>query len=181
MSGYDQQLQFATAMARTFSDATADMMRASSSFWSAGTPPEPGRSWYRPPAVNPFDLSSWFSPFSAMVSPWSGPWGSSFGASMMPPGYQPWTALASFASTMSAFESAQTYWSSFTPAAQKPQSEAWAWQALLWPLAQFDAIGQAGSPAEFANYRSSGGHAAAPITLQAEPTRRSLPSLPKLH
>jgi len=184
MLGYDQQLQLATAMAKTIADATTEMMRASSSFWSAGTPPAPGRSWYRPPAANPFDASTWLSPFSAMAMPWGnswGTWGTPLGTSMMPAGYQPWTALASFANTMAVFESTQSYWASFTPAVQKPQAQAWAWQAFLWPMTQLEAISNAGLQSDFANYRSSGGHAAAPITLREEPARRTMPSWPKLH
>jgi hypothetical protein len=187
MLGFDLQLQLASAMAKTFSDATTEMMRASSSFMSAGTAPEPGRSWYRQPAANPFDVSAWLSPFSsAMPSSFGSSWGAwamPFGPPLMPGG---WQALASFASTMAAFEPIQASWSSLTPkasqhGAQAAQAQSMAWQAFMWPMTQFCAIGGSEPQAEYANYRSSGGHAAAPIKLLAEPERRPMTLAANLH
>jgi hypothetical protein len=183
MLGYDEQFRLANAMAKSFADATTTMMRATASLWPADPVVQPGRSWYRPPAPNPFDLGTWFSPFSAMAMPWGGPWaawGTPLNASMIPAGYQPWSALASFTNTMAAFESAQSCWASFVPAVSKPPVQAWPWQAFFqWPMATLDAINKAGTQGEFANFRSTGGHAAAPISLTAKETHQ--PSWPKLH
>ena len=60
MTGTEQTANLAGTVAQTFADLAADMMRVSASAWSPApaSAPHPGRSWYRAPAPNPFDLDA---------------------------------------------------------------------------------------------------------------------------
>ena len=172
MFGYDQQIQFATTMAKSFTDATNTAMQSSTAFWSGPKAPEPGRSWYRPPAApNPFDWRTWAAPANSVGMPWNA-WGATFNPMMMTANSStPWSAIAAFASAMAAMQPAQTYWASFMPTAQPASMQPFPWQSMMWPMAQFGALASAmTAPAEFASYRSTGGHATAQITFANAPT-----------
>lgn len=173
---YDQQFQLANAVAKSISDATASALQASTAFWTGAKAPDPARSWYRAPAPNPFDWSSWAMPGNAASGPWNA-WGASFnpmlGMPMMSAGAQPWSALATFASAMAAMQPMQSYWAPFAPASQPAMPGVLAWQAMMWPMmAQFNAVlaAAASNSAVFANYRSPGGHATAQVTFAEQPT-----------
>ncbi len=182
MFGYDQQMQFATAVAKSFTDATTTAMAASTTFWGTPKTPEPGRSWYRPPAApNPFDLTTWMTPASTNSMPWAA-WGTSFnpmatvnpfaaGNPMMAgSAVMPWSAIAAFASAMAAIQPAQQYWSQFMPMTRPASTASFPWQSMMWPMTQFGAFAAAiTAPAEFASYRSPGGHATAQITHASPP------------
>lgn len=175
MFGYDQQLQFAAAVAKSYTDAADKAMQASTAFWSPSKSPEPGRSWYRPPATpNPFDWSTWAMPSVTAQSPWQA-WGTMFSPMAMTGANSamPWSAIAAFASTMAAMQPAQTYWASFGSAARPVgKMPVFPWQPMGWPLEHIGAMAAAmTAPVDFANYRSNGGHATAQITL-ANPRSR---------
>jgi hypothetical protein len=164
MLGYDQQIDLANAMAKGFADTTNEMMRASTAFWAQTTPPESGKSWYRNPAPNPFDWSTWAMPMSNAAAPWAA-WGTNFANPMMPPAFQPWSAIASVANTMATVETVQANWASLFAG---------------WPLAQVNAVASVVSPSEpVTAYRSSGGHAVAQVSLAHEPRPKARNS--KLH
>lgn len=173
MYGYDQQLQMASTLAKTFTDMTSSALQASTAFWTGAKAPDPARSWYRPPAANPFDLNAWGTGATSTMAPWSA-WGTTFNpAAMMLPNAQSWSALASFATAMAAMQPVQSYWASFMPGFQPPAPQAMTWQSVMWPMAQFGAIAAAmASPAKYSNYRSEGGHATAQITF-VDPTSRA--------
>jgi hypothetical protein len=164
MFGYDQQIHFANAMAKGFADTTNEILRASTALWGQAMPPAPGRSWYRPPAANPFDLSSWALPMGQPVAPWAA-WSTNFANPMLPAAFQPWSAIASVANTMATVETAQANWSSMFAG---------------WPLAQVSALAAVVAPSEpVSAYRSSGGHAVAQVSFAPEPSHETGNS--KLH
>lgn len=180
MIGYEQQMQFAVAMAKTFSEATASAMEASSAFWGGAKTPAPGRSWYRAPTANPFDWQSWMPSNTQASAPWAG-WNAAFTQPFNPmaaAGGQPWSALAAFAGTMAAMQPAQAFWTSMMPQAAPPQMAAW--QAMMWPMAQFNALAAAvTAPLSYSSYRSIGGHAATQISYTEPSAPRRLDS--RLH
>ena len=175
--GFDQQIQFASAMSQNFADAAGRMVSASSSLWAHSEPKETQRSWYREPAANPFDWSAWGLPFAGAAQPWSA-WGfsqpsmfQSFTA--VPFAYQPWPALASFASSMAALQQVPSYVRAFDATPQQPDYAGLTWQAMMWPLTQASAqlatfAAAVAVPNEYSSYRSDGGHAVAQI-VAAEP------------
>lgn len=186
MTGTEQTANLAGTVAQTFADLAADMMRVSASAWSPAraSAPQPGRSWYRAPAPNPFDLSAWAPSLSPMAMPWTMPsmWGMPFAPAMMPSAMSlfsatPWSAIAAFANTMAMFEPSRNYWAAPAPKFAPQQTQAMMWQAVMWPMLQLDAAQVAiakvqaadTTATDFARHRSSGGHAASAIRVLPEP------------
>lgn len=191
MTGTEQTANLAGTVAQTFADLAADMMRVSASAWSPApaSAPHPGRSWYRAPAPNPFDLSAWAPSLSPMAMPWTMPsirsmWGMPFAPALMPSAMSlfsatPWSAIAAFANTMAMFEPSRNYWAAPAPAPKfaPEQAQAMMWQAVMWPMLQLDAAQVAiakvqaadTTATDFARHRSSGGHAASAIRVLPEP------------
>ncbi len=178
MWGFDHQMQFAAALTGRVVEASSQNIGTYGSMFGRTERDEPGRSWYRSPTPNLFDWTAWGVPASA-AQPWT-PWamaiGQPIGAPMfgvVPFAQQPWSALASFASTMAAMQSYQNAWmppSSARPAMPMPADVvSTAWQAMMWPLTQFAAIA-APTPAHnpYSSYRSDGGHAVAQIVAEPE-------------
>jgi hypothetical protein len=175
MLAFDHQMQFAAELTGRVAEASSEMFSKPTSLFAATEPrDEPGRSWYRAPTPNPFDWSSWMMPAAPQPSwpAWMTPQSHQpmmFGA--LPFAEQPWSALASFASTMAALQSYQRAW---TPPSSAPAINSDlvsnAWQAMMWPLAQFNQMATAASPAAnpYSSYRSDGGHAVAQIVPESE-------------
>ncbi len=175
MFGFDQQMQLATAMMKAFADGTASAMQASTAVWGDAKAADPARSWYRPPAANPFDWSAWMPAGSVAGNPlaaWAMPMTPMAGmASLSAVSPQSWSALASFASMMATMQPMTAYWAPFMPSTQVNNPMA-AWQSLMGPMmSQFNAMAAAAvsQPSPFAAYRSTGGHATAQITFADEP------------
>ena len=175
MLNFDQQFQFATAFTGQMVEATSGILTASSAMLGSKQPQqEAGRSWYRPAVSNPYDWTSWQMPASTQ-QPWS-PWTMSFGSPVFGPipfSQQPWSALASFASNMAALQSYQSAWTPMTSsAARQPDLISQTWEALMWPLTQFNALAIAtAEPNPYSSYRSDSGHATAQIVpIPVQPT-----------
>ena len=166
MLNFDQQVQFASALSSSMTDAAAGMLDASSRWFaepkpSEPTPSQPVKSWYRQPsAPNPFDWTTWAMPTAASTNPWSSygwtqpswfSWGMALGqpASInpfmqqgvvpSPFGYQPWAEIASFAGNMAALQSSQQAWASLTQPAKQPDLVKQGWEAVAWSLEQTSA------------------------------------------
>jgi hypothetical protein len=165
-------------------DWAQDMIRATAALWSPSpeppTTPAP-RSWYRAPTPNPFDLSAWGVPMprqpfadygaASWFSPW-GAFGSPFGMAGAGSAFQiPWSTIASVASVMAVVQpSAAAGWSPGLPSCYEPAPSPTAgWEALLWPLAQLNALAAVATVSTaFSSYRSDSGHAVAHIVHAPE-------------
>lgn len=184
MFGYDQQMQLAAAWTKAFTDATTTAMQASTAMWGLPKPADPARSWYRAPAApNPFDWTSWLTPPAAAQTPWaslSSTFAPQFGFRPIPGAADPWAALASFATTMSATQPLRDFWTAFLPVQANATPAMFPWQAMMWPMTQFGAFtaATADNQTPFAAYRSSGGHAAAQISFSDQtPSDRRISKL----
>ncbi len=159
MLGFDQQMQFAAAL--------TDSVAKASSMFGGVERKEPGRSWYRSPTPNPFDWTSWGVPAAAQPWGWPMPISQPIGApvfGVLPFGQQPWSALASYASTMAALQSCHNAWAPLNTPSSNSDVISNAWQAMMWPLTQFNAIAAATTaPNPYSSYRSDSGHAVAQI------------------
>ncbi len=183
MLDFDQHLQFANALTSSMAKAASGMLSASTAVFDPPEPKEPGRSWYRAPAANPFDWTTWGLPTATTMQPWTGGWAAGFGQpaglqayAAVPFAQQPWSALASFANTMVALQSSQNMWSSLVPATGQTDIAAKTWQAMMWPLAQASVqlsafAAAATEPDTYSSYRSDGGHAVAQLSaVEPKPT-----------
>lgn len=169
MVAFDHQMQFAAELTGRIAEASSEMFAKPAAISTVTDRREPARSWYRAPAApNPFDWSSWLTPAAPQPTwaAWTVPQSRSpamFGA--LPFAEQPWSALASFASTMATLQSCQRAWTPPTSApAVNNDLVSSAWQAMMWPLMQFAEIASA-APATnpYSSYRSDSGHAVAQI------------------
>jgi hypothetical protein len=129
MLGYEHQLQFAHIMTQHFTSVASDMLRATQLAAPSSQQVQEGRSWYRKPAVNPFDVTQWLAPVGM---PWAAP--QTFPMMSMP--YGSWAALASFANTMALFEPRPSYWPTSTQTRAQEEMQATMWQtfANLWQM-----------------------------------------------
>ncbi len=177
MDGYQPQANWAQ-----------DVLQASASFWSPlvepKTDPTP-KSWYRPPAPNPFDLSAWgvptpFQTFggNSVAAAWFNPW-AGFGSNLTAPftgGFGtsafhiPWSTIASVATAMAAVQpSASTGWFPSVPTYRPAEPSKISWDAFFWPMTQLNALAAvATASTAFSNYRSDSGHAVAHIVHGTE-------------
>jgi hypothetical protein len=136
--------QAAEAAVSTDNSATSNL----SSDRPAGSSAD-GRSWYRPPVVQPFDIS-WFNLPTAFPMAWTQPMALPFDSAAMFGAFQPWQAWATLLR------------SPFMTYPVSPAAPAW-WTAFATPPAPqtHSRIPQAA----FATYRSESGHAVAHITF----------------
>lgn len=151
MFNLDQHVQLAWGVTKSFTDASNTAMESALAFWTGGRTENPGRSWYKAPVANPFDVRSWMPSGSSTGMPWA-----FWGSMMLPPD-----------------QSAMQSWFGGTSATGTNPMNPWAplqnmWlQALSWPMQSAEAFTKAAqiAPVDFSTYRSTGGHASATIKL----------------
>ena len=140
----------AAAINQAADTASADNSTTSnpSSERSAGSSAD-GRSWYRPPVAQPFDIS-WFNLPTAFPMAWTQPMVMPFDSAAMWSAFQPWQAWATLLRspfmTYPVLAAAPAWWTAFA-APPAPPTRPRTPQAA------------------FATYRSESGHAVAQITF----------------
>ena len=158
MFNFDQHVQLAWGITKSFTDASAIAMESALAFWTGGKPENPAQSWYKAPVANPFDMRSWMPSGGSSAMPWA-----FWGTMMLPPD-----------------QGALQSWLGGMPAAGAASANPWApmqamWlQAVCWPLQSAEALAKASKdgPVDFSAYRSNGGHAAATIKLAPMPSSK---------
>jgi hypothetical protein len=188
MFGFNQQFQFATELTSMFVDAASTMAKGASGSLSLETSKAPGRSWYRCPADNPFDPSTWIPASQLGWAPfwdWNGtvtrgPFGQSAFVGI-PFAYQPWSSVAAFANSMVALQSMPASWTC-APSAAGTGSDlvTMAWQTMMAQMAlatdQFAALASADDrPVEHASDLSKSGHGVVPAVGVSSNTKASQP------
>jgi hypothetical protein len=173
MFGFEQQMQIATAMVQSFTEAANGMAQASTAFWTGKQEPDPARSWYRKPSQSQgaFDWGIWSMPSAPPAAPWNA-WASTTAWPASPYSANAWSGLAAFAQTMAALQPMQAFWMSMIPGAANQSAYHLApWQNLAWPFAQqMTEMAKAAQASSYAIYRSESGHATAQVLFPGQST-----------